>query len=110
MLTPFRKQIGIATAIVYFHRFYARHTPDKWDAFVSSSVPFSHRLLTSTNVVILHKILNVNEQIVATTCLFLAGKVVDTPVKLERVIRIGYKTYRGKEVERLEVISSKEAT
>lgn len=57
-----RPQLSIATAIVFYHRFYSRHSYDSYDRFR-----------------------------VATTCLFLAGKVEETPKKIKDVV---IETYR----------------
>eukprot|EP00741_Cyanophora_paradoxa_P012658 tig00020614_g12229.t1 len=54
-------QITIATAIVFFHRFFIRQSFKAHDRFI-----------------------------VGTTCLFLAGKVEETPKKLKDVISITY--------------------
>ncbi|KAM9977655.1 hypothetical protein ACTFIR_011525 [Dictyostelium discoideum] len=54
-------QLTIATAISYFHRFFIRHQLKDHDRFV-----------------------------VATACLFLAGKVEETPRKLDDVIKVSY--------------------
>ena len=52
-----RPQLSIATAIVFYHRFYSRQSYDCYDRFR-----------------------------VATTCLFLAGKVEETPKKIKDVV------------------------
>mmetsp|Transcript_6859 Transcript_6859/g.17546 ORF Transcript_6859/g.17546 Transcript_6859/m.17546 type:complete len:223 (+) Transcript_6859:265-933(+) len=56
-------QLTIATAVVFCHRFYARH---------SHGAPHSDRF------------------IIATACLFLAGKVEETPKPLREVVRVSY--------------------
>ena len=55
--SPRRPQLTIATAIVFYHRFYSRQSYDCYDRFR-----------------------------VATTCLFLAGKVEETPKKIKDVV------------------------
>ena len=55
-------QLSIATAIVFYHRFYARESYEVYERFQ-----------------------------VATTCLFLASKVEETPKKLKDVIIEAYK-------------------
>jgi len=55
-------QLSIATAIVFYHRFYARESYENYERFQ-----------------------------VATTCLFLASKVEETPRKLRDVIVESYK-------------------
>ena len=57
-----RPQLSIATAIVFYHRFYARESYESYERFQ-----------------------------VATTCLFLASKVEETPKKLKDVILECYK-------------------
>jgi len=57
-------QLSIATAIVFFHRFYARMSYEHYDRFT-----------------------------VATTCLFLASKVEETPKKLKDVVIETFKTH-----------------
>ena len=59
---PGRPQLSIATAIVFYHRFYARESYEAYERFQ-----------------------------VATTCLFLASKVEETPKKLREVIIETYK-------------------
>jgi len=54
-------QYTIATAIVYFHRFYMRHTFNAYD-----------------------------KHWVGTACLFLAGKAEETPRKLKDAVSMGY--------------------
>lgn len=54
-------QLAIATAIVFFHRFFARQSHKRYDRIV-----------------------------VATACLFLAGKVEEAPKKLNLVITTSY--------------------
>jgi len=54
-------QYTIATAIVYFHRFYMRHTFQAYD-----------------------------KHWVGTACLFLAGKAEETPRKLKDAVNMGY--------------------
>jgi cyclin T len=54
-------QLAIATAIVFFHRFFARESYKRYDRIV-----------------------------VATACLFLAGKVEEAPKKLNQVILTSY--------------------
>jgi len=61
-------QLSIATAIVFFHRFYARMSYEHYDRFT-----------------------------VATTCLFLASKVEETPKKLKDVVMETYKTQHNQE-------------
>jgi cyclin T len=56
-------QLTIATATVFCHRFYARH---------SHAPPENNRY------------------VVATACLFLAGKVEETPKSLREVVRVSY--------------------
>lgn len=56
-------QLTIATAIVFFHRFFARQSFRKYDRII-----------------------------VATACLFLAGKVEEAPKKLRDVISASYAT------------------
>lgn len=66
-------QVGIATAIVYFHRFFARNSPKEYDPHA-----------------------------VATTCLFLAGKVSDVAVKLSVVMETaGYRWATKQEYDAL---------
>lgn len=57
-------QLSIATAIVFFHRFYASESYEEYDRFT-----------------------------VATTCLFLASKVEETPKKLKEVVIETYKAH-----------------
>lgn len=54
-------QYTIATAIVYFHRFYMRHSFKHFDA-----------------------------KLVGTACMFLAGKAEETPRKLKDAVSMGY--------------------
>ena len=61
-LALLRPQLSIATAIVFYHRFYARESYESYERFQ-----------------------------VATTCLFLASKVEETPKKLKDVILECYK-------------------
>jgi len=68
-------QLTIATAIVYFHRFFARHSIEKNDRFQ-----------------------------IGTSCLFLAGKVEETPKKLRDVILVAHNV-RNKKSEPLKVDS-----
>jgi cyclin T len=63
-------QLTIATALVFFHRFYAFHRFQDYDRFQ-----------------------------VATTCIFLSTKVEETPVKLEVVIRASYAVYQKKDLD-----------
>lgn len=60
-------QLSIATAIVFYHRFYSRKTYDSYDRFR-----------------------------IATTCLFLAGKVEETPKKIKDVVIEAYKAQHSK--------------
>jgi len=59
-------QLTIATAIVFYHRFYSRKSYDGYDRFR-----------------------------IATTCLFLAGKVEETPKKIKDVVIETYKAQHG---------------
>jgi len=59
-------QLSIATAIVFFHRFYARESYEHYDRFT-----------------------------VATTCLFLASKVEETPKKLKDVVVETFKVHHN---------------
>jgi len=61
-------QLSIATAIVFFHRFYSKMSYEHYDRFT-----------------------------VATTCLFLASKVEETPKKLRDVVSETYKVHHGAE-------------
>ena len=61
-------QLSIATAIVFYHRFYSRKSYDSYDRFR-----------------------------IATTCLFLAGKVEETPKKLKDVVVEAYKAQYQKQ-------------
>ena len=61
-----RPQLTIATAIVFYHRFYSRKSYDGYDRFR-----------------------------IATTCLFLAGKVEETPKKIKDVVIETYKAQHG---------------
>ena len=60
-------QLSIATAIVFYHRFYSRKSYDSYDRFR-----------------------------IATTCLFLAGKVEETPKKIKDVVIEAYKAQHQK--------------
>lgn len=60
-------QLSIATAIVFYHRFYSRKSYDGYDRFR-----------------------------IATTCLFLAGKVEETPKKIKDVVIETYKAQHNK--------------
>jgi len=62
-----RPQLSIATAIVFYHRFYSRKSYDSYDRFR-----------------------------IATTCLFLAGKVEETPKKIKDVVIEAYKAQHNK--------------
>jgi len=62
-------QLTIATATVLFHRFYA-----------------------------IHQIKDKDKDLTAMTCLFLAGKVEETPRKLKHVIEIGFKYLHHRDV------------
>lgn len=62
-----RPQLSIATAIVFYHRFYSRKSYDGYDRFR-----------------------------IATTCLFLAGKVEETPKKIKDVVIETYKAQHNK--------------
>ena len=62
-----RPQLSIATAIVFYHRFYSRKSYDSYDRFR-----------------------------IATTCLFLAGKVEETPKKIKDVVIEAYKAQHQK--------------
>ena len=66
MPTLARPQLTIATAIVFYHRFYSRKSYDGYDRFR-----------------------------IATTCLFLAGKVEETPKKIKDVVIETYKAQHG---------------
>jgi len=59
-------QLSIATAIVFFHRFYSRMSYEHYDRFT-----------------------------VATTCLFLASKVEETPKKLKDVVIESFKIHHN---------------
>ena len=61
-------QLSIATAIVFYHRFYSRKSYDSYDRFR-----------------------------IATTCLFLAGKVEETPKKIKDVVIEAYKAQHQKQ-------------
>lgn len=61
-------QLSIATAIVFYHRFYSRKSYESYDRFR-----------------------------IATTCLFLAGKVEETPKKLKDVVVEAYKAQYQKQ-------------
>ena len=68
-LRPSRSpQLSIATAIVFYHRFYSRRSYESYDRFR-----------------------------IATTCLFLAGKVEETPKKLKDVVIEAYKAQYQKQ-------------
>ena len=60
--SPRRPQLTIATAIVFYHRFYLNNSYEQYDRFV-----------------------------IANTCLFLAGKVEETPKKLKDVVIESYR-------------------
>lgn len=70
-------QLTIATAIVFFHRFYARMSYEHYDRFT-----------------------------VATTCLFLASKVEETPKKLKDVVIETFKVHHN--AEKAPEVDSKE--
>jgi cyclin T len=63
-------QLTIATAIVFYHRFYLNNSYEQYDRFV-----------------------------IANTCLFLAGKVEETPKKLKDVVIESYKAQHQKQDE-----------
>jgi len=63
-------QLTIATAVVFFHRFFVRH-----------------------------KLRDFERMIIAATCLFLAAKVEETPKKLKDVIEIMYTIKYKKEIK-----------
>ncbi|EGC28862.1 hypothetical protein DICPUDRAFT_10863, partial [Dictyostelium purpureum] len=69
-------QLTIATAISYFHKFFIRHHLKDHDRFI-----------------------------VATACLFLAGKVEETPRKLDDVIKISYMAKNKKKGEAPEKVA-----
>ncbi|KAK5580153.1 hypothetical protein RB653_000166 [Dictyostelium firmibasis] len=75
-------QLTIATAISYFHRFFIRHQLKDHDRFV-----------------------------VATACLFLAGKVEETPRKLDDVIKVSHmikNKKKGPEGDKMVAITQQE--
>jgi transcription initiation factor TFIIIB Brf1 subunit/transcription initiation factor TFIIB len=63
-------QLSIATGIVFFHKFYDRHSLKEYDRYA-----------------------------IATTCLFLAGKVEETPKKLKDVILVTYQIRHKEELK-----------
>ena len=75
-----RPKLTIATALVFFHRFYSRQSFKYHDRFVSQAF----LRIYPTNLTFCSKL-------IANTCLHLAGKVEETPQKLSRVIEITYK-------------------
>ena len=70
-------QLTIATAIVFYHRFYLNNSYEQYDRFV-----------------------------IANTCLFLAGKVEETPKKLKDVVIESYKAQHQKQDEPHVVVPS----
>ena len=95
-----RPQLSIATAIVFYHRFYARESYEHYERFQVRSrdrarrsvrrtcpqpllhPPWGHACLLTPWALLAQ---------VATTCLFLASKVEETPKKLRDVIVETYK-------------------
>ena len=75
--SPRRPQLTIATAIVFYHRFYLNNSYEQYDRFV-----------------------------IANTCLFLAGKVEETPKKLKDVVIESYKAQHQKQDEPHVVVPS----
>jgi len=76
-------QLTIATATVFCHRFYSQHShaPAENSIFVSLT-PFWPRCEFNDTCK--------SVQTIATACLFLAGKVEETPKSLREVVRVSY--------------------
>ncbi|GAB2209529.1 hypothetical protein Droror1_Dr00026747 [Drosera rotundifolia] len=79
MVNTCRPQVTIATAIIFSHRYYLRQSHSKND-----------------------------RRTVATTCMFLAGKVEETPRSLKDVILVSYELINEKDPEAVQKIKQKE--
>ncbi|TVU50264.1 hypothetical protein EJB05_01630 [Eragrostis curvula] len=90
-------QVTIATAMVFCHRFYLRQSHAKNDRRFSE---------TQVNIVLcsyayfkyVQLLLNlISTQTIATVCMFLAGKVEETPRPLKDVILVSYELIHKKD-------------
>ncbi|KAL8266962.1 hypothetical protein R6Q59_004306 [Mikania micrantha] len=93
-------QVAIATAIIFCHRFFLRQSHAKNDRRVSCAS--SHFLLLFCILICL------NCRPVATVCMFLAGKVEETPRPLKDVILVSYEINNRKDPEAIRRIKQKE--
>lgn len=74
----------MATASVYFHRFYMFHTFQDFPRYVRTNLNYSDRN-NELNTLINNSFFN--QQPTACACLFLAGKAEETPKKCRDVIK-----------------------
>ena len=77
-------QIAIATALVYFHRFYLVNSFKKTDRYVSKSLLKNFFLLNIRNCI--YFVSYWLKKMVSVSCIFLAGKVEEYPQKLKDTI------------------------
>ncbi|KAH1237463.1 Cyclin-T1-5 [Glycine max] len=90
-------QVTIATAIIFCHRFFLRQSHAKNDrrpAIWSATINCSSTAVTLNCSAILLSVLG---KTIATVCMFLAGKVEETPRPLKDVILISYEIIHKKD-------------
>lgn len=93
-----RPQLTIATAAVFCHRFYAIHSHQdpQNDRFVRT--PYMFFFLSSFFITL--RLKSCGMQIIATACLFLAGKVEETPKSFDKVVPVSYLVQHKQDYER----------
>lgn len=88
------KPLTCATAAVIFHRFYREVTQAEYDEYVSSILRLNRvERLTISAVFVF--------QLIASSSLYLAGKIKDDPIKIRDIINVAHNTLNRGEICKL---------